>query len=404
MTASPSALGSLILVVWVTWWCIMSVCHFDVADAASDDKKKPRLYQQQFPNGSDFIPMPPTVLFSIYMGEIHYPHIPFLLASMKWNPDIKFVIINIYNPEKTQLVHWKEVVKQFDVPNLHIEYLTLTEFSDRVFDRLHVRIPFTDSWYYKMCDFKPTLAYLFPELSSNSTYKYWGYADLDVVWGNITKFSYLFQNGRPFVISGWWHTTGALNMFINEDWTQGLFMTDPKYIPLLADPVYRNMDENGLFLNEKDRLDNGMHSMMFLENNCKKCQQFKQANNHMKKGLSPDDTLFIGIGEYDWGGHSVWSHGSLTMPAGNKAFPPYRELMFYHVRKTNFEVDPVIRHGLIEDMITYGFTLPHFFPLYTRYACRNNAVLTMENYQPYAKDCFASKLHLDNVMHNSTTR
>jgi hypothetical protein len=354
-----------------------------------------RLYTQQFPDGADLIPMPRMVLFSIFMGEISYPHIPFLLTSMKWNPNINFVIINIYNPERTQLVNWKAFVEEYGGPNLHVEYLTLTEFSDRVYQRLNVKITFTDSWYYKMCDFKPTLAFLFPELSSNSTYKFWGYADLDVVWGNITKFSYLFSGERPFVISGWWHTTGALNMFINEDWTQSLFMTSSKYVGLLADPTYRNLDENGLFLKPEEVVDGGKHSMMTIENNCPRCKEYQREGKLMLKGKSPDDTLFIGIGEYEWGGHSVWSHGSLTMPAGNKDFPPYRDLMFYHVRRMDFSLDPSIRHGLIEDMLTYGFTLPHFYPVFSRFACRDHDHLTLETYKPYAQNCFASKMHLD---------
>jgi hypothetical protein len=354
-----------------------------------------RLYTQQFPDGADLIPMPRMVLFSIFMGEISYPHIPFLLTSMKWNPNINFVIINIYNPERTQLVNWKAFVEEYGGPNLHVEYLTLTEFSDRVYQRLNVKITFTDSWYYKMCDFKPTLAFLFPELSSNSTYKFWGYADLDVVWGNITKFSYLFSGERPFVISGWWHTTGALNMFINEDWTQSLFMTSSKYVGLLADPTYRNLDENGLFLKPEEVIDGGKHSMMTIENNCPRCKEYQREGKLMLKGKSPDDTLFIGIGEYEWGGHSVWSHGSLTMPAGNKDFPPYRDLMFYHVRRMDFSLDPSIRHGLIEDMLTYGFTLPHFYPVFSRFACRDHDHLTLETYKPYAQNCFASKMHLD---------
>jgi hypothetical protein len=354
-----------------------------------------RLYTQQFPDGADLIPMPRMVLFSIFMGEISYPHIPFLLTSMKWNPNIHFFIINIYNPERTQLVNWKAFVEEYGGPNLHVEYLTLTEFSDRVYQRLNVKIAFTDSWYYKMCDFKPTLAFLFPELSSNSTYKFWGYADLDVVWGNITKFSYLFSGERPFVISGWWHTTGALNMFINEDWTQSLFMTSSKYVGLLADPTYRNLDENGLFLKPEEVIDGGKHSMMTIENNCPRCKEYQREGKLMLKGKSPDDTLFIGIGEYEWGGHSVWSHGSLTMPAGNKDFPPYRDLMFYHVRRMDFSLDPSIRHGLIEDMLTYGFTLPHFYPVFSRFACRDHDHLTLETYKPYAQNCFASKMHLD---------
>jgi hypothetical protein len=385
-------------VLWYAVVVLVLLCMVLVSPVGADEeKKKPRAYEKQFPDGSENLPMPGLVLFSIFMGEIHYPHVPFLLASMKWNPDIKFVVINIYNESKTSLSQWKQHVREHDVPNLYIEYLSHKQFSDVVKDRLNVDVPLTDEWYYKLCDFKPTLAYLFPQHTNEALYKYWGYADLDVVWGNISRFSYLFQNGRPFVISGWWHTTGALNMFINQDWTRGLFLSDPKYVPLLTNITYRNLDENGGFINPQNVVDDGQHAMMYLESNCKQCKEYQAKGNHFNRGRNPDDTLFIGPGEYDWGGHSIWQHGSLTMPAGNKVFPPGRELMFWHVRSMhlNIDTDPVVRHGLIQDMITYGYTIPHFYPLFTRYACRNEQLNKgdFHSFHPYAQDCFASKMH-----------
>lgn len=39
---------------------------------------------------------------------------------------------------------------------------------------------------YKLCDFKPAYGYLFNDIVSD--YDYWGYADLDLVFGDVTKF------------------------------------------------------------------------------------------------------------------------------------------------------------------------------------------------------------------------
>lgn len=78
--------------------------------------------------------------------------------------------------------------------------VSVEEWRDRVKDRLGIDVPFTMEWYYKMCDYKPMIAHLFPE-HSGSEYKYWGFVDMDVVWGNFTKFAGWFQ-GQPFIISG----------------------------------------------------------------------------------------------------------------------------------------------------------------------------------------------------------
>ena len=363
-----------------------------------------RLYQDQFPLGSELIEMPRIVLFSVYMGEINYIHLPFLLTSMKWNPRVQFEIINIYNPEKTNLSNWKAMLEEYPVPNLHVEYVTISQFSDIVADKLNIRVPFDDKWYYKMCDFKPTLPFLFPHLASNETYKYWGYADLDVVWGNISRWSYLFTQGRPFIISGWYHTTGALNMFINEDWTRNIFRGDPKYVELLQNITYRNLDENGIFLNSDVVVDGGSHAMMSLEQNCPKCKEYINIHHEIyNRGKNPQDTLFLGEGESsDWAGHHVWTRGTLSLPAGSVDFPPGRQMMFFHVRRMELKFDEDVRKGIIEDMLTYGYTLPSFVPLFTRFACRTTQTYELDNYQPYEKSCFASKLHhMHNVNNNN---
>jgi hypothetical protein len=357
-----------------------------------------RLYKHQFP--LKHAPMPGLVLYSVYMGEISYSHLPFLFASMKWNSNVKFVIINIYNPEKTKLEHWKALLKEYDVPNLHVEYITISQFGDLVFDKLKIRVPFDDSWYYKLCDFKPTLPYLFPQFASAEKYKYWGYADLDVVWGNITAFSHLFQNERPFVITGWWHTTGALNMFINEDWTKQLFLSDPVYVPLLQNKTYHNLDEMGIQIDAKNVVDGGEHSMFSLEQRSPQGLKWAQEQkmDMLNRGKNPQDTLFIGSGEYEWAGHTVWSHGSLKIPGGSPDFPPGREIMFYHVRKMDLNYGPNVQAGVIADMIKYGFLLPSFVPLVSRFACRpkgKSGIESMQDlydYKPFDKSCFASRL------------
>ncbi len=128
---------------------------------------------------------------------------------MKWNQKVQFVIINVISDgvikdgadEAKDISDLKE---KLEVNNLHIEKITVSDFSKRVQDRLHINVKMDMSWYYKMCDYKPTLAHLFPELVSEEKYKYWGYADLDVIWGNFSRYAHWFtgDSHQPFVISG----------------------------------------------------------------------------------------------------------------------------------------------------------------------------------------------------------
>lgn len=47
--------------------------------------------------------------------------------------------------------------------------------------------------------------------------------------------------------------------------------------------------------------------------------------------------------------------------------------MFYH-RSTSIDLPEAIRADVIQDMATYGYLLPAFTPLLTRYMCRQAAL------------------------------
>jgi hypothetical protein len=67
-----------------------------------------------------------------------------------------------------------QLAKRLHVPNFCVVPITFTEFSERVYSRLNIRVTYNESWYYKMTDYKPTLAYLFPEIVNGKAYAFWG--------------------------------------------------------------------------------------------------------------------------------------------------------------------------------------------------------------------------------------
>lgn len=159
-----------------------------------------RFYDHQFSPESSHLQMPPTVVFSSFMGKITYPHMPLLLESMRWNSMVHFKIINIIRKGSNDSYDIVKLANEMNISNVQVVVISIDDWIIRVKDRLNIDIPFTMAWSYKMCDFKPVLAHLFPEFTGPE-YKYWGFGDMDLVWGNFSRFAGWFQ-GQAFVISG----------------------------------------------------------------------------------------------------------------------------------------------------------------------------------------------------------
>jgi hypothetical protein len=62
--------------------------------------------------------------------------------------------------------------------------------------------------------------------------------------------------------------------------------------------------------------------------------------------------------------------GSLQIIHGSPAFPPGRELLFYHRMEKNINFPDHIKDEIFRDMMQYGYLLPNWVPLLTRYICR----------------------------------
>lgn len=210
--------------------------------------------------------MPNIVAMSIYMGKMHYTYQELTLESMRWNhPIVDYVLLDIVEHEGSKEVErTKAIAKRMKIPNFEIKEVTIKELTYRVRDVLNISVPFNKSWFYKLCEYKPTLALLFPEIvkrqlpNGQLKYGYWGYVDMDMIWGNVSRFAHLFQGNYPFVFTDWFHSNGAAAFLVNEPWTWSLFATDPMFILLLKNFTYHNLDENGQF---HDVVDGGDHSI-----------------------------------------------------------------------------------------------------------------------------------------------
>ena len=104
--------------------------------------------------------LPPTVLFSVFMGDLknHFKHVPFLFESMRRNPAVDFVIINVIPDGSDLAKETMELLRVMNVKNVILKVVSFSEFDKVVKERLDIEVKFESQHFYKLCDYKPTLS------------------------------------------------------------------------------------------------------------------------------------------------------------------------------------------------------------------------------------------------------
>lgn len=176
-------------------------------------------------NNAVYKESPPMILFSIFMGDIMsaYDHLELTIDSMRYNPQVDYILINIIEPMDPAVKALNELVERLKVPNFRVISESMAQFATRVDDRIHIVVPFeygTRLWGRKMCDYKPTLAFLYSELLQEK-HKYWGYTDNDVIWGNINTYADWMNGPNRYnvIYSVMWTPGGYLTLFDNAPWS-----------------------------------------------------------------------------------------------------------------------------------------------------------------------------------------
>jgi len=350
-------------------------------------------------------------ILSVYMSkggqqQLHYAFLDVTLASMAKNPGVDFLLIHVVADE--DLGSSAADLTPYELETIPSNFLvhrySYSQLSALAAQRLKINVAFSRDWSYKMAEYKPAFGHLFEHLlvhpvSGAPKYKWWGYADLDLVWGNISHFSSLFLSPDiyPIVHSGWRAPRGMAAFFVNLPWTRReLYREDPVYVRLLQNSSYMNLDENGVSCPPGNVVDGGRHSLAHFQWAALKR---RGRDERVYGGVSAKSRLFLEkIDSVTWAGPVVWRDGSLlTLREYNKAgedhFPAYREIMFYHRADDDFAPPRGIeRSAWVKDLLHNGFLLPYFTPTFSQFMCpqtasknfRSSSNRELENYRPYA--------------------
>ena len=145
-----------------------------------------------------------------YFGE--FPkYFPFFLKSCKWNPTVNW------------LIH-SDCKYAGEVPdNVTLNFVTWEDYKALVSDRLEIN--FNPSAAYKICDLKPAYGYIWAD--EIGQYDYWGFGDIDLVYGQIREFytDDILAANELLSVHGW-GVSGPL-CILRNDWKM---VTAFKYI------------------------------------------------------------------------------------------------------------------------------------------------------------------------------
>lgn len=111
------------------------------------------------------------ILFCPYFGKLP-DSFSLWLDSCSYNEQFKFIVITD-----------DEFIAELP-ENVVIKKMKFHEFRYMVQSKFDFKISLEDP--YKLCDYKPIYGYIFEDLISE--YEYWGHCDLDLIFGDISKY------------------------------------------------------------------------------------------------------------------------------------------------------------------------------------------------------------------------
>jgi len=159
-----------------------------------------------------------------------YPwYFSYFIHSCSFNPTIDFIIVT----DNTDLIEDKP-------ENVRIVYKTLAQIQEVAFHKLGFEVNIGRP--YKLCDFKPTYGFLFPEIVGR--YDFWGHADIDLVYGNIRNFmTEEILKDNEVITCRHDYISGTFSLFRNNEKVNTLFMKSKDYEKVLSSPDHYCFDE-----------------------------------------------------------------------------------------------------------------------------------------------------------------
>jgi len=182
-----------------------------------------------------------SIIFIICWQNDYPWYFPYFLHSCRYNPTIDFLIFTD-NDTKLELP-----------PNVKIIPYSPEQFKADANKALGFKIAIESG--YKLCDFKPAYGLIFSEWIKD--YDFWGYCDVDVIFGNIRGFmTDELLNEYDIISARHDYLTGCFALYRNNEFMRNLFKQSKDYRKVFTNPHNFFFDETNFAF---EAFEKGLH-------------------------------------------------------------------------------------------------------------------------------------------------
>lgn len=238
-------------------------------------------------------------LIVVYFGEFPW-FFKYFLHSSLFNPSIDFFILTD-----------NDVL--FDLPN-NIKFIryNMKQLNKDASESLCLNINISHG--YKLCDFKPAYGIIFSKLLKG--YDFWGYCDIDLIWGDIRGFITSDLLNRFDVISARHdYLTGSFTLYRNNNLIKKIFKQSKDYKKVYTSDRNFCFDETNYAFK---KFGDGIHHSMI--------QTEIESMTHIVKRMQENNALKVFFDLLILEGLP----GSITWGEGKLSYRKTFELMYYH--------------------------------------------------------------------------
>ena len=178
----------------------------------------------------DNLQQPKIAILIPYFGNLPW-YFKFFIHSAAYNQTIQFFLITD-----------QYLTGQFIPENVCIIYKSFGDVKQLFSEKLGLNVAFNNP--HKICDFKPTYGFVFQDLIKD--FDFWGYCDIDLIFGDIRSFmsaEILEQYDVISVLPE--YLSGAFALFKNTKQVNSLFEQSIDYREILTNDQYQGFDECG---------------------------------------------------------------------------------------------------------------------------------------------------------------
>jgi len=257
----------------------------------------------------------------------NYPwYFPYFIHSCRFNPTIDFLI---FTDNQDTPIHL--------LPNVKIIPYLIEQFKADASKVLGFDVAIESG--YKLCDFKPAYGHIFYDYIKD--YDFWGYCDVDVVFGNIRSFmTDELLNEYDIISARHDYLTGCFALYRNNQYMRELFKQSKDYRKVFTEPRNFFFDETNFAF---EAFEKGMHYS--------KIKTEVESMTHVVKRLQEENQLKAYF-EFQivegFAGNMLWNKGTLIF---RKQF----EAMLYHlVRFKRKYSEPVDLNRIIPEKFRIG--------------------------------------------------